>query len=62
MLEYMNYQEMKAFLTVSETARLLCVNYSTVLRMIHSGRLPAVMIRNRYKIKAGDLKDYIQKC
>ncbi|MEE5993761.1 MAG: helix-turn-helix domain-containing protein [Oscillospiraceae bacterium] len=62
MFEYINYQEQKAFLTVSETARLLCINYGTVLRLIHSGRLPAIMIGNRYKIKASDLIDYIQKC
>jgi len=61
MFDFVSYNEQKAFLSVSETARLLCISYSTVLRLIHSNELPAVMIGNRYKMKASDLVDYIQK-
>lgn len=61
MFDFVSYNEQKAFLSVPETARLLCVSYSTVLRLIHSNELPAMMIGNRYKIKASDLVEYIQK-
>lgn len=61
MFDFVSYNEQKAFLSVSETARLLCVSYSTILRQIHANELPAVMIGNRYKIKASDLVEYIQK-
>ena len=61
MFDFVSYNEQKAFLSVSETARLLCISYSTVLRLIHSNQLPSVMIGSRYKIKASDLVDYIQK-
>ena len=60
MFDFVSYNEQKAFLSVSETARLLCISYSTVLRLIHSNQLPAVVIGNRYKIKASDLVEYIQ--
>lgn len=60
MFDFVSYNEQKAFLSVSETARLLCISYSTVLRLIHSNQLPAVVIGNRYKIKASDLVGYIQ--
>ncbi len=61
MFDFVSYNEQKAFLSVSETARLLCISYSTVLRLIHSNQLPAVVIGNRYKIKASDLVEYIQE-
>lgn len=60
MFEYLTYSEQKALFSVSEAARVLNVSYSTVLRLIHSGKLPAVVIGKRNMIKAADLNNYIQ--
>jgi DNA binding domain, excisionase family len=60
MFEYLTYSEQKALFSVSEAARVLNVSYSTVLRLIHSGKLPTVIIGKRNLIKAADLNNYIQ--
>ena len=60
MFETINYSEQKAFLSVSETARLLGVSYNTILMLIYTGQIPAVKIGRRYIIKAADLIKYIQ--
>ena len=60
MFEYLTYSEQKALFSVSEAARVLNVSYSTVLRLIHSGKMPAVVIGKRNMIKAADLNNYIQ--
>ena len=36
-MTYFHYEELKAFLTVQETAKILSVSVSTVYRMIESG-------------------------
>ena len=60
MFETISYSEQKAFLSVSETARLLGVSYNTILTLIYTGQIPAVKVRRRYIIKASDLIKYIQ--
>ena len=60
MFETISYSEQKAFLSVSETARLLCVSYKTILMLIYTGQIPAVKVSRRYIIKAADLIKYIQ--
>ena len=60
MFETISYSEQKAFLSVSETARLLGVSYHTILTLIYTGQIPAVKVRRRYVIKASDLIKYIQ--
>ena len=60
MFETISYSEQKAFLSVSETARLLGVSYHTILTLIHTGQIPAVKVSRRYIIKASDLIKYIQ--
>ena len=60
MFETISYSEQKAFLSVSETARLLGVSYHTILTLIYTGQIPAVKVSRRYIIKAADLIKYIQ--
>ena len=60
MFETISYSEQKAFLSVSETARLLSVSYKTILMLIYTGQIPAVKVSRRYIIKASDLVKYIQ--
>ena len=60
MFETISYSEQKAFLSVSETARLLGVSYHTILMLIYTGQIPAVKVSRRYIIKAADLIKYIQ--
>ena len=53
---YYHYEELKAFLSVKETANILGVSVSTVYRMIASGDLKAVKVsRCSYRIRASDL-------
>lgn len=61
MISYIHYEELKAFLTVQETAKLLNISIHTVYRMIETGELPAKKIRYRYIIKAKDLEKYINQ-
>ena len=58
MISFIRYEELKAFLTVQETAKLLNVSVSTVYRLIESGELIAKKVRFRYIIKAEDLERY----
>ena len=60
MFETISYSEQKAFLSVSETARLLGVSYKTILMLMYTGQIPAVKVSRRYIIKAADLIKYIQ--
>ena len=60
MFETISYSEQKAFLSVSETARLLGVSYKTILMLIYTDKMPAVKVSRRYIIKASDLIKYIQ--
>ena len=60
MFETISYSEQKAFLSVSETARLLGVSYKTILMLMYTGQIPAIKVSRRYIIKAVDLIKYIQ--
>jgi excisionase family DNA binding protein len=49
----------KPFLTPSDVARELSISSSTVLRMIHSGELPAIAVSERiYRIPAATFEMY----
>lgn len=61
MLTYIHYEELKAFLTVQETARLLNVSVPTIYRMIKTGELPAKRVRYRFIIKAEDLERFMNQ-
>ncbi len=58
-LSCVQYQETKAFLTVQEAARILSISDYSVYKLIHSGKLPAVQLGRRFKIKAEDLIRYV---
>lgn len=60
-ISFIRYEELKAFLTVQETAKLLNVSVSTVYRLIESGELSAKKVRFRYIIKAEDLERYFNQ-
>ena len=61
MISYIRYEELKAVLTVQETAKLLNVSVSTVYRLIESGELSAKKVRYRYIIKAEDLERFFNQ-
>ena len=58
-LSCVQYQETKAFLTVQEASRILSISDYSVYKLIHSGKLPAVQLGRRFKIKAEDLIRYV---
>ena len=47
------------FLTVSEVANLMRVSNMTVYRLIRAGRLHAVRVGNRYRVKESDVHKYL---
>lgn len=58
---FLHYEEMKYFLTVQETARLL-VSVHTIYKLIHSGSLAATKISpRRTRIKAEEIKRFINE-
>ena len=61
MFTFVHYEELKAFLTVQETAKLLSVSVPTVYRLINSGELHAKKIRTRYMIMASEFERYINR-
>ena len=51
--------QVKAFLTPADVAQELSISSSTVLRLIHSGALPAIAVSERiYRIPAASFKMY----
>ena len=60
-LSCVQYQETKAFLTVQEAARILSISDYSVYKLIHSGKLPALLLGRRFKIKAEDLIRYVNE-
>lgn len=59
---FLHYEEMKYFLTVQETARLLDVSVHTIYKLIHSGSLAATKISpRRTRIKAEEIKRFINE-
>lgn len=61
MFTFVHYEELKAFLTVQETAKLLGISVPTVYRLINSGELSTRKIRTRYMIMASELEKYINR-
>lgn len=53
--------DMKEFLTLQEVAEWLGVSEKTVSRLILSGRLPATRVGGVYRIRLGDLEEYIER-
>jgi excisionase family DNA binding protein len=51
--------QVKAFLSPADVALALDISSSTVLRMIHSGQLPAILVSQRiYRIPAATLERF----
>lgn len=61
MFTFVHYEELKAFLTVQETSKILGVSVPTVYRLINSGELYAKKIRTCYMIVASELEEYINR-
>lgn len=47
-------------LTAAEVAQQLRVSTMTVYRLIRSGELAAVRVGRNYRVRAGDLEDYLE--
>lgn len=60
-MSYFHYEELKSFLTVQETAKVLGVSIHTIYRLIHTGELISTKVGCRTKIKAEDLQKYIDR-
>jgi excisionase family DNA binding protein len=52
---------MGGFLTVAEVARSLRVSNMTVYRIIRAGDLPAVRVGRGYRIRAEDVRRYLEQ-
>ena len=51
--------ERRHFMTVAEVAQLLRVSTMTVYRLIKSGELPAVRVGRSYRLRPGDVDQYL---
>ena len=50
-------------LTLSATAKLLCVSLRQVYRLIAEGKLPVVMVSSRSpRLRPSDLRKYLETC
>ena len=54
-------KSMGGFLTVAEVARSLRVSNMTVYRIIRAGDLPAVRVGRGYRIRAEDVRRYLEQ-
>lgn len=52
---------MGGFLTVAEVARQLRVSNMTVYRLVKAGELAAVRVGRGYRIRAEDVRKYLQQ-
>ena len=48
-------------LTVQECATAMRVSKMTVLRLIHSGELPAFKIRHQFRVPVNELERYVRR-
>ena len=48
------------FLTVTEVAKRLRVTTTTIYRWMEEGRLPAIQIAKRYRIRASDVERMLE--
>ena len=55
------FDETKAMLSVQETTRFLSLSEYTIYKLIHNQELPALQFGRRFKIKAEDIMDYVDK-
>lgn len=55
------FDETKAMLSVQETARSLSLSEYTIYKLIHDQELPALQFGRRFKIKAEDIMDHVDK-
>ena len=53
--------QLSDLLTVKEVAEILRVSQPTVLRMIEDSELPAIRVRNQWRIRRSDLDAYLQR-
>ena len=53
--------QLSDLLTVKEVAEILRVSQPTVLRMIEDGELPAIRVRNQWRIRRAELDAYLQR-
>jgi excisionase family DNA binding protein len=53
--------QLSDLLTVKEVAEILRVSQPTVLRMIEDGELPAIRVRNQWRIRRSELDAYLQR-
>jgi excisionase family DNA binding protein len=53
--------QLSDLLTVKEVAEMLRVSQPTVLRMIEDGELPAIRVRNQWRIRRSELDAYLQR-
>ncbi|MFZ2502732.1 MAG: helix-turn-helix domain-containing protein [Nocardioides sp.] len=49
------------FLTVAEVAAMVRVSKMTVYRMLHNGEIPALRVGRSFRVKEGDVHEYLEK-
>lgn len=54
------YENIPDLLTRKVAQNVLSIGKSTILNLIHTQKLPAIRIGNRYRIKKVDLIDFIE--
>ena len=52
--------EMKDFMTADQVAKMLNLNYYTVIKYAKENRLPAVKIGRKWIFNRGTLEDYLK--
>ena len=53
------YENIPDLLTRKEAQRILCVGKNTLLNLIHTQKLPAIIIGGSFKIRKDDLIEFI---
>jgi len=53
--------EMKDFMTAEQVAKMLNLNYYTVIKYAKENRLPAVKIGRKWIFNKGTLEDYLKQ-
>ena len=54
------YENLPDLLTRKEAQKVLNIGKNTILNLIHSQKLPAIIIGSRFRIKKSDLIDFIE--
>jgi|SRR5215207_735311 len=58
--ERIDVEERERSVGLPEAARMLGVHEHTARRYVKSGEIPSTFIAGRYRIKVGDIQDYIE--